>query len=155
MLEFPRDGTDRLVCSQCGAKIRVRRSAPATADNGFIRFSCFCGRRLKVASVDVQGSTESQCRCPDCGRVLNVPRESAVSDPETPTTELSPADMAMLDEWARKFHDEPKRDPSTFDLPSPSPWRTEAGMRVCPQCGKPIHLSAEECVACGVAVPRR
>jgi hypothetical protein len=33
--------------------------------------------------------------------------------------------------------------------------RIEAGLRVCPRCGKPVHMAATACGECGAAVPRR
>jgi hypothetical protein len=96
--------------------------------------------------------------------VVDVPLESLMVDPEAPTGELSREDMAQLEEWSRKYGVEDPlvpKSPSTVDIPPataakpPTSWKSEAGMRVCPQCGKPIHLGSEECTACGVAVPRR
>ena len=147
-LSVPKDGTDRLVCPQCGAKIRVRRPPSAVVaagladDDGFIRFPCLCGRRLKVAAPDGRLAPTAQCRCPDCGKLVDVPEHSKVSDPEAPTSELSAAEMAQLEVWAKKFDSKPGAAPSTHELLAPTPWKSEAGMRVCPQCGKPIHLGA-------------
>jgi predicted amidophosphoribosyltransferase len=40
--------------------------------------------------------------------------------------------------------------------PSPaSELKTEAGLRVCPRCGKPVHLSSIVCRDCGAHVPKR
>ena len=45
---------------------------------------------------------------------------------------------------------------TTSEMPLDSPAkRAEAGFRVCPQCGKPIHLNADTCRGCGTAVPKR
>jgi ribosomal protein L32 len=33
--------------------------------------------------------------------------------------------------------------------------KTEAGLRVCPRCGKPVHLSSIVCRECGAHVPKR
>lgn len=83
-----------------------------------------------------------------------------------PTAELSPADLAALERWT---HDHLARaaraedPPSTTTLqksatPPPEPPaapRTEAGLRVCPTCGRAVHLGAEKCRECGTPVPRR
>ncbi len=37
----------------------------------------------------------------------------------------------------------------------PSKVKFEAGLRVCPGCGKPVHMSATTCRECGSPVPRR
>jgi ribosomal protein L40E len=37
----------------------------------------------------------------------------------------------------------------------PSTIKVEAGLRVCPRCGRPVHLGAENCRQCGAPVPRR
>ena len=37
----------------------------------------------------------------------------------------------------------------------PANVKFEAGLRVCPACGKPVHLSATTCRECGSPVPRR
>ena len=39
--------------------------------------------------------------------------------------------------------------------PPPPGGKAEAGMRICPRCGKPVHLSAIVCRACGAHVPKR
>jgi hypothetical protein len=36
-----------------------------------------------------------------------------------------------------------------------APVKVEAGLRVCPRCGRPVHLSAEVCRQCGASVPKR
>ncbi|MBY0394857.1 MAG: hypothetical protein K2X91_00090 [Thermoleophilia bacterium] len=47
--------------------------------------------------------------------------------------------------------------PSSDDLaPAANPGaQFEAGLRICPRCGMPVHLSAENCRQCGATVPRR
>jgi hypothetical protein len=106
------DGPERIDCPKCGAKIRLRRSAPmeqttGRAGDGFIRFLCPCGRRLKVPAADrpVAG------KCPDCGRVVPVPTTAQAtlagagsqrgpqSDPEARTEELDADDLAQLEAW--------------------------------------------------------
>ena len=72
-LKVDPDGPERIECPKCGAKIRLRRLPPpppmGEAGDGFLRFLCPCGRRLKVPAADrpVAG------KCPDCGRVVPVP----------------------------------------------------------------------------------
>jgi hypothetical protein len=110
------DGPDRIECPKCGAKIRLRRSPPLqVADevggDGYIRFLCPCGRRLKVPGTDrpVAG------KCPDCGRVVPVPtstkalqvtksaQQTGPSDPEARTEELDAVDLAQLEIWRGRF----------------------------------------------------
>jgi hypothetical protein len=104
-------GPDRIACPKCGAKIRLRRSsAPppgGETGDGFLRFLCPCGRRLKVSAADrpVAG------KCPDCGRVVPVPttaqasvmaaptKHVAQADTEARTDELDATDLAQLEEW--------------------------------------------------------
>src|SRR5690349_14336431 len=100
-LDVPARGEGRVVCPACGAKVRVRRASPASAQgagDGYIRFTCPCGRRLKVSAAD----PPSHGKCPDCDRVVPVPAAStaAPGDPEAPTAELSPEDRAELERWA-------------------------------------------------------
>jgi len=159
-LDLPDDGTGRIVCANCGAKVRVCRSQSqgvAELDpEGFIRFNCPCGRRLKVSGVG--GSKSAHGKCPDCGRVVPVPSTSlAPADPESPTEELSIADTEMLAAWSKRHLDkQPGRPPSTHEHPAgATPWKSEAGLRVCPGCGKPVHLGATVCRGCGSAVPKR
>ena len=65
---------ERVACPRCGAKIRLRRPPPvsngtSSRNDGYVRFHCPCGRRLKVR---VEGRPEAG-KCPDCGRVVPVP----------------------------------------------------------------------------------
>lgn len=110
------DGPDRIDCPKCGAKIRLQRASLTQApdqvsSDGYIRFLCPCGRRLKVPGTDrpVAG------KCPDCGRVVPVPTlhktsptpQSAKpyipSDSEARTEELDAADSAQLERWSSRF----------------------------------------------------
>jgi hypothetical protein len=109
------DGPERIECPKCGAKIRLRR-APVPlpvgeAGDGFLRFLCPCGRRLKVPAADrpVAG------KCPDCGRVVPVPtaaqaklaidpsKQVSQSDTEARTEELNDDDLARLEEWSSRY----------------------------------------------------
>lgn len=149
-LEIP-PGAERVVCPSCGAKIRLRR-VPTSSDGegGHIRFRCPCGRRLKM-SLSMAGQ---QGRCPDCQRVLHVP----TCTPETDTEELRAVDRQRLDRWGARHRAEAAPAAAT---PRPNPpardggdW-SESGLRICPSCGKPVHVAATQCRLCGAEVPRR
>src|SRR5271166_1962663 len=98
-LKIPPGAPERIECSRCGAKIRLRRTARPeeidAAGDGYLRFHCPCGRRLKVAS---EGRPNAG-KCPDCGRVVPVPEtawfaanpgsNAVPSDPEAQTEELN------------------------------------------------------------------
>jgi endogenous inhibitor of DNA gyrase (YacG/DUF329 family) len=165
ILNVPDDGPERVTCPKCGARVRIRRHAAApsasAAADGFIRFFCPCGRRLKVNAE----RPPSHGKCPDCGRVVPVPAAGVgmPAHPEAPTEDLSPADRAALERWSRSHlaKDEPAPVPaSTTDIVASPPLpqeaeRAEVGLRVCPTCGRPVHLGAEVCRGCGTPVPRR
>ncbi len=90
--------------------------------DGFLRFLCPCGRRLKVSSIDRPAAG----KCPDCGRVVPVPTAAQVnlaadsskqvsqSDTEARTEELDDNDLAQLEEW------------SSQHIANPNPNRPEA-----------------------------
>jgi len=178
------DSPDRIDCPKCGAHIRLRRpegKAKTTdqPDDGYHRFYCPCGRRLKVS---VQGRREAG-KCPDCGRVVPVPASVLLAsgpagsptpaDPEARTEELSTDDLARLERWAaRHLSRSTRRDEPNADAPIaaneaateegigapgaglPSVVKFEAGLRVCPRCRKPVHLGVSHCRECGNPVPR-
>jgi hypothetical protein len=159
-LDIQPDGPDRIVCPRCAAKIRVRRTQSLGDVDGFIRFSCPCGRRLKVQA---RGSPTSG-KCPDCGRVVPVPNPNSpdakalANDPNVVTEELSPEDVARLEQWAKEQVARTGGMPAVSaqgGTPPTSGNRIEAGLRVCPRCGKPVHLNATNCRSCGAPVPRR
>ncbi len=187
-LQVPADGPERIECPKCGAKIRLRRPTPEeieAAGDGFVRFHCPCGRRLKVP---IKGRPAAG-KCPDCGRVVPVPenawhpstpgRKSVPGDPEARTEEMDANDLAALEEWAAphlansRRTDKPGEKTTSLltTLPGPDPVadtaliskagppnsavKFEAGMRICPRCKKPIHLGASTCRACGTPVPRQ
>jgi hypothetical protein len=175
VLSVPADGPERVVCPKCSARIRVRRSSAAQAlpeGDGFIRFGCPCGRRLKVR-IEPNKPTPESGKCPDCGRVVPVPATATPSSgtlptghPEASTEELSTADLVMLDQWRERRQAASMRSPqaegaeTTTLIPTPKAppgdrGKIEAGLRVCPRCGKPVHLSAIVCRACGAHVPKR
>ena len=162
VLKVPDDGTDRLICTNCGAKIRVRRDKPRVSahpvDDGFVRFECPCGRRLKVP---VSGSP-THGKCPDCGRVVPVPMINGMAqgapkaglhlnDPERQTDELTPDQLGQLQGWTQAH----LTRGTAGGGGGSSGKATEAGMRVCPKCGRPIHLGADTCRGCGTVVPKK
>jgi hypothetical protein len=156
---------ERLVCLKCGAKVRVRLKVP-TAD-GFLRFGCPCGRRLKVSA----DRSPTHGKCPDCGRVVPVPQpvpgRKPPGHPESPTDELGTEDRATLDAWARRHqvrasNHNPEPTPPAFapkvtvtGSGEAGPVRAEAGLRICPNCKKPVHLGADVCRVCNTPVPRK
>ena len=161
-----------------------REELDATGD-GYLRFHCPCGRRLKVASE----GRPAAGKCPDCGRVIPVPEsawfaanpgsKAIPGDPEAQTEELDDNDLANLEKWADRHLAHNTRDDrpglalntpapllastnpaldTDIITPSQSPTsgvRFEAGLRICPRCKKPIHLGAPTCRACGTPVPRQ
>ncbi len=150
----PTDGPDRVVCPQCDAKIRVRRNTPQVVDpDNFIRFSCPCGRRLKVKAEGIPRAG----KCPDCGRVVPVPASTSsgmlpTSHPEASTEELSAADRTMIEEWSQRHL---SRAASVATPAAAATIREEAGLRVCPRCRRPVHMGAVACRECGTHVPKR
>ena len=166
-LIVPPEGVDRVVCPICSAKVRIiRRKGPGPVPDpdGFLRFFCPCGRKLKI---DAKSERPTHGRCPDCGRVIATadarPRTQGQEsdDGEAPTEEFTAADAALIEAWARRHRDRSAPPPSdggpnsTAEIaPAQIAGKAEAGLRVCPQCGKPLHLGTSTCRACGIAVPR-
>ena len=163
-LALPKNPNERIVCQKCGAKIRVRASGSPTSGpvvgDGFLRFSCTCGRRLKVPN----DARPSHGKCPDCGRIVPVPEVGG--GPETRTDELLTEEVHYLEQWAadhrqrgsRVPEDVPTDTPTTYSPPAseaPPTDRAEAGLRLCPRCRTPVHMGSEVCRTCGTTVPRR
>ena len=183
-LKVPPDNPEHLDCSRCGARIRVRRRKPrgddATGD-GFLRFLCPCGRRLKVSTV----SRPNAGKCPDCGRVVPVPTAKlgelkltiSSTEADARTEDLAAADLAELEKWSARHlassgqaegnpgravpmssvlvtTDDERLGLLPSAIPQPSLVKFETGLRVCPRCKKPLHLRADNCRACGMPVPR-
>ena len=185
-------GPERVDCPKCGARIRLRRPSASESEpeadmtggssesaDGYVRFYCPCGRRLKVRA---SGGPRAG-KCPDCGRLVPVPgsgfdaaaggRPGGRVDPDARTEDLDPRDIARLQEWTERHTGRSPEaangpdatptgiphirvGPSPFDEgPKKSMVSFEAGLRVCPRCGKPVHISATTCRECGAAVPRR
>jgi predicted nucleic acid-binding Zn-ribbon protein len=188
-LKVQPDGPERIDCPKCGAKIRLRHASPPQAmvgtGDGFLRFLCPCGRRLKVPAADrpVAG------KCPDCGRVVPVPTPSqdktipphlnqrSQSESEARTEELDADDLARLETWGAQYTADSNRRQGPVStatdiqmiaaeadsglafiaasMPPVSEVKFEAGLRVCPRCKKPVHLGAAICRECGTQVPRQ
>ncbi len=132
-LKVTSNDPDRLTCPRCGAKIRVRRSPSRRpeaikSEDGYVRFNCPCGRRLKV-----RGDERPEAgKCPDCGRIVPVP-ESAWNEtanvspglkgqgqthPTARTEDMDAADRDRLERWANRHkavsnHNEQAGDEST------------------------------------------
>jgi hypothetical protein len=136
-----------------------------TAD-GYLRFYCPCGRRLKVRADDPRETG----KCPDCGRVVPVPvpleepAELPPGHPEYPTEDLSSADLVLLERWSRNFvepvtqvlpelADEaiPMLDspPLLGSPPGSSATKLKTALGTCPQCGRLVHSGANFCLECG------
>ena len=117
-LDVPPTDPERLTCLRCGAKIRVRRSpekqrTTAPSADGFVRFYCPCGRRLKVR-IEEQSKSG---KCPDCGRIVPVPQSARLPAGKTSkqvhgqsgrppsgtrTEDMDAADFEHLDQWSRR-----------------------------------------------------
>jgi hypothetical protein len=171
-------------CPRCSARIKLRSGPPmenAEVGDGFIRFLCPCGRRLKVPADDAPKAG----RCPDCGRVVPVPTStfdrqnltSGKNDAETRTQDLDVSDLAELKKWSDRYRTDsgpsqrtsaqssPLADHSGPDngelailsgtSPRASVVKFETGLRICPQCQKPLHLGSDICRDCGIVVPRQ
>lgn len=162
-LQVPANGASHMTCPRCSAKVRLIRKTrlgdgegvPVASSDGFIRFNCPCGRRLKVSATD----RPTHGKCPDCDRIVPVPEGVGAGIPlstnsaETPTDEFAPSQVAAIETWI-KGHTGAK---STAEMAAEAVGRRggEAGLRVCPRCGKPIHLGADACRGCGISVPKR
>ena len=162
-LEIPPGEVTHLTCPACSAKVRIVRKSkgegeegsggsggprPESSGDGFVRFPCPCGRKLKVSLLE----RPTHGKCPGCGAVVPVPPDAAAFvSAEAPTADLPAVDQAQLDAWSRS-HLGAKAEAGTGTAP---PRKLEAGLRVCPQCGKPVHMGSEVCRGCGTAVPKR
>lgn len=160
-LEIPAGEVTHLTCPTCSAKVRIIRKSrpdsdetlnrsPGSSGDGYVRFPCPCGRKLKVSLLE----RPTHGKCPECGRVVPVPADAVnYVSPEAPTGEMPAADQAQLDAWARSHLG--KQAAAAAPVGTGVPRRIEAGLRVCPQCKKPIHMGSETCRTCGTTVPKR
>ena len=85
------------------------------------------------------------------------------------TEDMDAVDLDRLKQWASRFpaatQNAQPGDLTTTSHPSlgavasaatePPGMKMEAGLRVCPRCAKPLHMSATVCRSCGEPVPRR
>ena len=170
-LPMPSDPSERVVCPGCGARVRIRSKTAETAAasstskgpvDGVIRFFCSCGRRLKVNAT----SPPPFGKCPDCGKVVPVPTSSLTTSrspgyPESPTEELSTSEKAAIERWSTGHNAKakpPAPEPgamATMAFSLPQTDKVEVGMRLCPECGQPIHLGAPNCRQCGKPAAKR
>jgi len=185
-LVIPADPTERVKCPGCGAKVRIRRPRDASSslqsEDGYIRFFCPCGRRLKVDGA----APPPHGKCPDCGVIVPVPTTSLTSSrppghPESPTEELAATDRDAIARWSAKHREQAAKiavPPATTFLPTDAPPpqypqdaedaltptmaftlppsdKVEVGLRICPRCGQPVPMGSATCRNCGTPVPRR
>ena len=138
-----------------GARIRVRRDRRAGATDGFIRFLCACGRRLKVRvgadeippTLACVPTAAGSSRSPPPRRDLGSSQTAGAARRETPNDETEPRPTCRLERWAAG-HRKPKprrpdragdSDPSETHHDSPGAGRHPAGTdpagasRLCPR----------------------
>lgn len=150
----------RFHCS-CGRRLKVRDAKPRP-----VAGKCpACGQVVPVPETLASSAAEA--------------REAVSAGCESPTQELTAADTARIQSWAAGFGpnaiESPAATPAPASAPpppppppptpagstasasglSPSPVRVEAGLRVCPRCGRPVHLGSDSCRQCGASVPKR
>jgi hypothetical protein len=182
-LRVPAGSPEYINCTHCGARIRLRRPNPR-GDNafrdGFIRFLCPCGRRLKVSME----KRPKAGKCPDCERIVPIPTSalgilnlaSGKSEAQRRTEDLDESELVELRTWRARHL--AGRGHAEINSPTPVPVMSEVddtcgsnqplspptqasfvkfetGLRVCPRCRKPLHLGADNCRECGMPVPRQ
>jgi hypothetical protein len=184
-LKVSPESVEHMDCSRCGARIRLRRPKPrvnTVTGDGFIRFLCPCGRRLKVSAEE----RPKAGKCPDCGRIVPVPTSTfgtlkptvGKNEAEARTADLDDTDLDELEKWSAlhlagsgQASGDPTKtgsvpsvpgavkddglNPPRSAIPQASMVKFETGLRVCPRCKKPLHLSADNCRECGMPVPRQ
>lgn len=156
----------------------------AESDGLMIRFHCRCGRRLKVKAADrPEAGRCPDCgtvvpvpaprpalAAVEVGEpprtVAAEDRDDAFASPaDARTEEMGADDMARLQRWAARHGITPEDDDRSDQIPTPRapepvPYspppavKVEAGLRICPRCGRPLHMSAAACRACGAATPK-
>ena len=163
-LEMPPEGVDHITCPRCAAKVRIIRKArngdagasSSASGDGFLRIplplrSTPEGQRDRSAG-DTASAPTATGSCPVPANATSA--ATSGSNNESPTEELATADVAMLEAWSRRHLGRSNGPMSTVDMPYNDPARKgEAGFRTCPRCGKPIHLNADTCRACGTPCP--
>ena len=183
-LKVPPESPEHMDCTRCGTRIRLRRPKPKTSDlagDGFIRFLCPCGRRLKVPSEN-QPKAGKCPDCgrvvpvPTSAAGTLKPTVNK-NDADARTADFDADDLAELEKWSARHLAsaiQADADPArtgpvpvvsvTNDnveltlppnaIPQASVVKFETGLRTCPRCKKPLHLSADNCRECGMPVPR-
>jgi ribosomal protein L32 len=76
---------------------------------------------------------------------------------------MDAADLARLEQWASGHRERPVAavppqgllTTTSHEALDAAALKMEAGLRVCPRCGKPVHMSATVCRDCGAPVPKR
>ena len=170
---------------QARIRVRKDSPEAPGGDGGFIRFDCPCGRRLKARAAPggelPQAGKCPDCGrvvpVPSRSTSSSSAMARSPANPESRTEEMDQGDIAVLDRWSQT-HDAvrpsakpvevvlPETEhaltgtvtgpfPVTVPTPVTVPARAEAGLRVCPRCGRPVHLSALTCRECGSQVPKR
>jgi hypothetical protein len=181
-LKIPPESPEHMDCTRCGTRIRLRRPKPKDlASDGFIRFLCPCGRRLKVPTHN-QPKAGKCPDCgrvvPVPTSAAGVLKPTAnKGDADARTEDFDADDLAELEKWSARHQAsaiQAEADPAgtgsapvlsdTNDdgdltlAPSATPQASmvkfETGLRTCPRCKKPLHLSADNCRECGMPVPR-
>ena len=167
--------SERLTCPRCAARIHVRRDPSLKVNldskgDGYARFYCPCGRRLKVR---VQ-SRPSAGKCPDCGRVVPIPSSvfehvtnfqgavdslgPQISEPEARTADLDQEDLLRLEQWwihhrsqVEQTNTEPQQLPQTFSKVDESlPSVRLAGRNMNEQLGIGVEAGLRVCSHCGI-----
>ena len=140
MLTVTTGDPDRLTCSRCGAKIRVRRSPAqrpeaAESEDGYVRFNCPCGRRLKVRADE----RPEAGKCPDCGRIVPVPEFDG-----TEATAMSPGSRGQGRSHSAHRGSGRRRSGASGSVGQPLPGRFES--QPVSRCGDNDLASGTECL---------
>jgi hypothetical protein len=99
------------------------------------------------------------------------------NDADARTEDFDVDDLAELEKWSARHlassnqgegdpartgpapivpatNDDEELDLASSMMPQASVVKFETGLRTCPRCKKPLHLSADNCRECGMPVPR-
>ena len=183
-LKVPPESPEHMDCTRCGTRIRLRRPKVRTTDtagDGFIRFLCPCGRRLKVPveSQPKAGKCPDCGRVVPVPTSASGTLKSTANrnDADARTEDLDADDLAELEKWSARHlasaihaqadpartgpasiasaaNDDEEVNVAPSMMPQASMVKFETGLRTCPRCKKPLHLSADNCRECGMPVPR-